>query len=212
MIRIFFFASVLACSSGWVVADSSSEHTIAGRTIADYHSQVDDENRVVRLRAVRSLAAFKSAAIDELTKALDHQDAAVRYLAAEALGDIGQAASPQAQQRLTEMAKNDPSRAAKNAASYALCRFGLVDEHLPQLIESLAYPERGMVCSTAELIGKIGPSAAAATKTLQQMTIDHAPGGKGDYHIGGAATNALRKIQNEQPAQQPPAQQPGDQQ
>ena len=68
-------------------------------------------------------------------------------------------------------------------------------EDLPLLVETLAYPERGTACSAAELIGRIGPDAAAAIAPLEAAYSKHRPGAKGgDYHIGGAALNALRKL------------------
>ena len=161
--------------------------------------KLNDENRVVRLRAARSLGAFGVAAGDALRESLTHDDAAVRYLAAENLGRIGGKPLEQAKARLTDLAEDETSLAVRLAASYALCRAGLVDQHLPLLIETLRYPERGTACSAAELIGNIGPSAAAAIKPLEEVHEKNRPGAKGgDYHVGGAAMNALRKLRQKQ--------------
>jgi HEAT repeat protein len=180
-------------------ADSKTPGAIAGQTIDDYAAKLDDANRVVRLRAVRSLGAFGAAAGDALRESLGHDDAAVRYIAAENLGRIGGKPLEQAKAPLTELAKDETSLAVRLAASFALCRAGLVDQHLPLLIETLRYPERGTVCSAAELIGNIGPSAAAAIKPLEVVHEKNRPGVKGgDYHIGGATMNALRKLRGQQ--------------
>ena len=179
-------------------SEKPAPRAIAGRSIEDYAAELNDENRVVRLRAVRSLGAFGAAAGDTLRGALTHEDAAVRYIAAEHLGRIGGKPLEQAKPQLTKLASDKSSLAVQLAASFALCRAGLVDEHLPLLINTLRYPERGTACSAAELIGNIGPPAAAATKPLQELHEQNRFGVKGgDYHIGGAAMNALRKLRPE---------------
>jgi HEAT repeat protein len=200
-----FLLLLLSVAPGWAdetphsAANKYGPRTIAGQTIDDYAAKLKDENRIVRLRAVRSLGAFGVAAGDALRESLDHSDAAVRYLAAENLGRIGGKPLEQAKARLTELAEDETSLAVRLAASYALCRAGLVDQHLPLLIETLRYPERGTACSAAELIGNIGPSAAAAIKTLEVVHEKNRPGTKGgDYHVGGATMNALRKLRPEQ--------------
>lgn len=174
--------------------------TVAGRTVQQYDIDLDHEDRVVRLRAVKSLGAFGASAAEPLRDALDHQDAAVRYTAAVHLGRIGGETLKAAQQRLQQLAGDETSFAVRMAASFALCRQGLLEEHLPLLIQGLKFPERGTSCSAAELIGQLGPSADAAIEPLQQIYDRHRPGVKGgDYHIGGAAKNALRKVQTSSP-------------
>lgn len=178
-------------------ADDRSQ--VAGKSVDEYAAQVNHDNRVIRLRAVRSLGAFGQPASDVLAQALDHEDAAVRYIAAAHLGRIGGSGLKRAIDRLTELAADESSLAVQVAAAYALCRAGRVDKHLPMLIKTLQYPERGMVCSTAELIGGIGPPAAAAIEPLEQLHEKNRAGVQGgDYHIGGAAMNALRKIRTQQ--------------
>jgi HEAT repeat protein len=180
------------------VAIAQQPTTIAGRTIADYTAQLDDDDRVVRLRAVKSLGAFGEAAGEALISALDHDDKAVQYTAAVHLGRIGGKPLQDAQGQLEQVAKDKDSLAVRMAASFALCRGGATEQYLPILIEGLQYPERGMVCGAAELLGMLGPAAAAAVEPLQQAYEQNRPGVKGgDYHIGGAAMNALRKIQGQ---------------
>ncbi len=183
------------------IAPSASADTptteIAGRTISQWSDQLDDEDRVVRLRALRSLAAFGSASQDELIGTLEHSDAAMRYVAAVALGDLGEPATSSAKKQLKKMAKSDSSLAVKNATAYALCRSGLVDEYLPQLIDSFSYPERGMAVGMIDLVAKIGSPASAALEPLEKLIVDNPPSGKGDYHIGGAARQAARKIRGD---------------
>jgi len=198
MIRPGIFSIVyllLSVATGW----GEETQRVAGRTVDDYAAQLDDQDRVVRLRAIRSLGVFGVAAGGALLESLSHQDAAVRYLAAVQLGQIGGDPLEKAKPRLSELAGDASSLAVQLAASFALCRGGLIDEHLARLIQTLEYPERGMVCSAAELIGNIGPSAASAIDALEVAYEKNRPGAKGgDYHIGGAAMNALRKVRSPQ--------------
>lgn len=174
---------------------------VAGYTLADYAEQIQSEDRVIRLRAARSLAPFGDAAGEILLKSLDHEDAAVRFIAAEQLGRLGGDALEAAVGRLCELAEDESSHAVRLAASFALCRHGLDDTHLPLLIETLDYPERGMACTAAYLIGEIGPYGKAAQKALEKAFEANRPGAPGgDYHLGGAAQNALRKLRSATPA------------
>lgn len=185
----------LACCDGF----AEDTPRVAGRTLAEHASLLSDADRVVRLRAARSLGSFGVEAGEARIGMLDHEDAAVRYIGAVQLGRLGEEPLKKAKPRLRELASEESSLAVRMAASYALCRSGLVDEHLPLLVDSLKYPERGTACSAAELIGDIGPSAAAAIDPLETAYAKHKPGADGgDYHIGGAAANALRKLRPDQ--------------
>lgn len=179
------------------VASSQADDrpTVAGRTMQQYVEELQSEQRVDRLRAVRSLGPFGQQAAQPLRQSLDHEDAAVRFLAAEQLGRLGDDALQAAVGRLCELTEEDPSRAVRLAASFALCRHGLTEMHLPLMIETLDYPERGMACTAAYLIGELGPEAKEAEASLQRTHEKNRPGQPdGDYHLGGAAQNALRKI------------------
>ncbi|MDG2222493.1 MAG: HEAT repeat domain-containing protein [Rubripirellula sp.] len=200
---VAFWIVVFSFTSAAFAADPpavAAPATVAGQTIQQYANDLDHENRVVRLRAVKSLGVFGASAAEPLRRALDHQDAAVRYTAAVHLGRIGGETLEASQQRLQQLADDETSFAVQMAASFALCRQGLVEEHLPLLVQGLKFPERGTACSAAELIGQLGPSAAAAVDPLQQIYDQHRPGVKGgDYHIGGAAKNALGKVRPSSP-------------
>lgn len=179
-------------------ASKTAPVLIAGRSIADYQQQLDDTNRIVRLRAAKSLGAFGVGAGEALTMALDNKDRAVVYTAAVHLGRIGGEPLKAATEKLTALADNKDSLALRMAGSFALCKAGKIDERLGVLTDTLSYPDRGTACSAAELIGMLGADAKAAIKPLQAASEKHKPGTKrGDYHIGGAANNALRKIRGE---------------
>ncbi|MFK8113313.1 MAG: HEAT repeat domain-containing protein [Rubripirellula sp.] len=195
---VAFFATFGISSQGFVFAESertAETKSVAGKTLQQNLELLAGTERAVRLRAIRSIGLFGQPAGDALLTALDHQDAAVRYIAAEHLGRLGGEALEKAKARLRELADDESSLAVRTAASYALCRGGDLDKHLPLLIKTLDYPERGMVCSTAALLAKIGPPAKAAIGPLEKVHAQHRSGVKGgDYHIGGAAMNALREI------------------
>lgn len=190
-------AALITSLSLPVAGRAESPAKVAGRTVEQYADQLSDSDRVVRLRAAKSLGAFGAAAGRPLRKALGHDEPAVRYTAAVHLGRIGGEPLEAATERLSELAKDKSSKAVQMAASFALCRCGeqRMEEHLPLLIERLDYPERGMACSAAMLIGDLGPAAKAAVEPLQATYEANRPGSPGDYHLGGAAKNALRKIQ-----------------
>lgn len=170
---------------------------IAGRDLQYYEAQLKSEDRTVRLRAIKTLGAFGDVAGEALAAALTHDDAAVRYTAAVHLGRIGGEPLQGAVDQLVKIRNDSSSLACQQAAAFALCRAGRLDEHLSLLVERLAYPERAMACSAAELIGMIGPPAASAIETLEQVKRDNPPSGKGDYHLGGAAGHAIDKLKSD---------------
>lgn len=173
---------------------------VAGKTAAEHTALLDSPQREVRLRAARSLARFGSEAAPELRKTLSHADPAMRYIAAESLGDIGGDSLQQSINQLSDIQQNDHMHSVRLAASYALCRAGKLDRPLQFMIKTLDYPERGMACASAFLIGQIGPPAIEATAALEKTLDANRPGTKGgDYHLGGEAINALRKLKASPP-------------
>lgn len=173
---------------------SASPKTVAGRTLDQHAALLDDDHRVIRLRAMRSLSGFGKAATEHFVAALRHDDPAMRYLAALSLGDLGEQTARDSRQTLETLANKDEMLSVRMAMSYALCRAGQTEDYLPKLMEGVRHPERGMSCSSAELIGKLGESANSLAPQLQEVYQENRPGGSGDYHVGGAAKNALRKI------------------
>ncbi|QDT13880.1 HEAT repeat domain-containing protein [Planctomycetes bacterium K23_9] len=187
-------------SASNVSTDSAAgdDQKVAGRTIDQYQELLGDENRVVRLRAVKSLGAFGKDAGQVLLSALAHDDRAVAYIAAVQLGRIGGDPLQAAVEPLTKLAENKDSLALRMAGSYALCCAGQMDQRLPILIDALSYPDRGTACSAAELIGMLGADAESAIEPLKKVHAANDPAKRnGDYHVGGAAMNALRKVRGE---------------
>lgn len=179
-------------------ATAAPSKTVAGKTVQQYADLLDETSRVVRLRAIKSLGAFGESAGPVLKSALGHSDRAVAYTAAVHLGRIGGEPLAAAIDPLTQLAENEDSLSLRLAGSFALCRAGQIDERLSVLTDALTYPERGMACSAAELIGMLGSDAKAAIETLEEVAANNdAIKRNGDYHVGGAAKNALRKIRGE---------------
>lgn len=172
-----------------------AQEKVAGRTVEGWAKDLDNKNEFVRLRAVKSLGPFGKKALEPLRKALDDKHPGVRYWAASHLGAIGTEAKL-AIDRLYELKKDKNHPGVAMAAAFALCRIESVNPHIELLIQRLKYPERGMACASAEFLGRLGPKdGKSALPALERAFKDHERGKKGaDYHVQGAAQNALRKI------------------
>ncbi|MDH3584773.1 MAG: HEAT repeat domain-containing protein [Phycisphaerae bacterium] len=181
-------------------ATDAADRVVAGRTLSDWGRDLSSENRFVRLRAVKTLGAFGSSATALLIAALDDPAPGVRYWAASHLGSIGKPAA-KAVPRLVALKSDTEHTGVAMAAAFALCTIKGVDGYLGFLADQLESPERGMACSAAEFLGRLGTAAAAAVPALETAYKRHnrKPGQKGpsgaDYHVRGAVQNALRKIQ-----------------
>jgi uncharacterized sulfatase len=182
--------SVGACAILLLVvmaADSArGEKTIAGRSLADWSAELQSPSPVVRRRAVLSMGAFGRGAVSEVTKALAHEDAVVRYWAASALGDLGDEAKSVIEP-LRKVHGEKPI-GVRIAAAYALCRIGQVEEGLPTLLEGLKDETRGVWNSSADFLARIGPPAKAAIPTLETE------GKRGADHIADICNEALLRI------------------
>lgn len=173
----------------------SSEPLIAGRSLGQWAEMTTDANRVVRLRAAKTLGAFGAPAKDALSDALSNPDAAIRYTAAVHLGRVAAKELNDATlTTLQRLAEDETQPAVQMAAAFALCRNSLNQQYLSLLTNRLDYPERGMSCSAAELLGMLGEDASAAVPALEKTFNKHGKNSEGDYHRGKAAQNALRKI------------------
>lgn len=167
---------------------------VAGRSLADFAGELNHDDRTTRLQAIRSLAPFGTPAAVHFATCLDHEDPAMRYLAAVGLGDLGMSSAEDSIDQLKKIASDDSMQSVRMSACYALCQAGQMDDYLPKLGKYIDYPERGMACCAALLIGKLGAEAKSIAPVLQAAYDANAPGGSGDYHVGGAAKNALRKL------------------
>jgi uncharacterized sulfatase len=95
----------------------------------------DAGDLIQRLRDTASRSLKGPEAIPDLAKALDDQDAAVRYWAAVGLGNLGPDAKPTAKK--LRLVLTDESEDVRTAAARALCRMGEPEIALPVLVDVL---------------------------------------------------------------------------
>ncbi len=180
------------------------EEPAAGRTMAQWREQLSDPNAIVRLRAAKTLGVYGAAAAPSLTQALDDEHPGVAYWACYHLGYIQNLHDQPLIAKLKQLRERSGNPAVQMAADYALCRQEGLATHLQRLADKLTFPERGMACSAAEMLGRLGPEAKDALPALRAAFEKHNQGkGPGvDYHIRGAVQNALRLIQSADPLPQ----------
>lgn len=186
--RLFLAILLAALLTGSLHGDEKPK-MVAGRPLEGWINAMKSTNELVRVRGVKTLGEFGEKATDALITALEDESAAVRYVAASNLGRIGKSATKAiAQLKKLKVDKDNPGVAM--AAAFALCRIDKPKGNIDLLISRLTYPERGMACAAAEFLGGIGPEAKAAIPALETAFQKDR-----DYHVRGAAQNALRKIQ-----------------
>lgn len=184
---------MLALLMLFVAADANM---IAGRDLDGWSKDLQAEDRIVRARAAKTLGAFGEEAADVLSEALENDEPAVRYWSAYHLGRL-KIDDEETVEKLQQRRDKEEHAGVQLALAYALCRLGKTDENLDLLVQRLEHPSRGMACSAAELLGMLGSDAKQAVPALEAAYAANKPGGKGDYHLGGASQNALRKIRGE---------------
>lgn len=187
--KSFALMLLITAVSGLIVTSESqlsAADVVAGRSQANWAVESQSSSPVVRRRAVLSLGAFGRSAVPELTRALNHDDPAVRYWAASELGDLGD----EAKSAIGPLRRvhSETSIGVRIAAAYALCRIGHIEEGLPTLLEGLKDDKRGVWNSSADFLARIGPPAKAAIPTLE------AEGKRGADHIADICNEALRRI------------------
>ena len=154
---------------------------VAGKTLAEWTSDLAQGDLRTRLCAVRTLPVFAAQAEAALFDACGDKQAAVRFWALAALGDMAVGDADRFQRLL-----NDRSHPVRVAAAYATCRRSVQPQAIRVLQDALAYPSRGLPIFAADWLGKIGsPLATQALETAAQHK---------DYHIRNACRRALRAI------------------
>lgn len=187
----------LACQTTvWAQDESNTPKTVGGKTLSEWTKDLESTNEIVRLRAVKSLRPFGPASIKALHQSLADSSDAVQYWSADTLGAFGTDVLKYEQanlvvNRLEELAKKK-EKAVSLAASFAVFQIRKAPSALSSIIEKVGHAERGMACSAAEFLGKIGPSAKAALPSLEKHFKDHK-----DYHVRGACQNAIREIRQQ---------------
>jgi len=170
---------------------SAQEREIAGRTREAWALDLTSASEVVRLRATRMLPQFGVSSTGELLRALKDESAAVRYVAAAALGDLE--VSEANVQSALERLKTDPSESVRLSAAYALWQRSADPASVKVLLDQLKSPNRGLSCSAVDFVARLKISPALpredVVRALQQaLTLN-------DEYVPRTARTALRRFE-----------------
>ena len=139
---------------------------VAGRTAAEYVTQLEAHDMVVRRRAAQALGRFGGAVAADLVRALSHSDPDVRTWAAmepagwsEETRRVGISALRQA---LT-----DRHAAVRVAAASSLITQGLTEPALPVLVAELNSPIAAARVEAMSALVAAGPAAAPARAAIE---------------------------------------------
>lgn len=111
-----------------------------------------------RVARVAALASSGPEGLVELLKALNDEDAAVRYWGAVGVANIGAAATDLAESSIRKAMKDDAA-VVRTAAAHALCRMGKADDALPVLTSVLADGEQWERLHAAIVLDEIDDQA-----------------------------------------------------
>ena len=168
---------------------AAAPKSVAGRSLAEWSAELDAKSRTRRLRAALTLPSFGVDAVKPLVKALEHDDPGVVYWAASGLGDLAhKSAHTKPVLRRLKGLMGHKAVGVRLSAAYALSRLGETGSGIGVLAKGLEHPHRGVACSAADFLARIGPPAANAGATLQAAAKHK------DYHVKGAANEALKRI------------------
>jgi HEAT repeat protein len=149
-----------------------------GKSLQQWQADLASSDRTTRLLAARSIGemgvAGDQGALEALTSALSHDDSAVRYWAAVALGDMADNAA--GAKSTLESRLKDEAPEVRVWAAYALARQGQAAEGVPVLIEVLGNPERGarlQAITALDQLGETGRPAAAAMQLAVKDDFDY---------------------------------------
>ncbi len=118
-----------------------------------------------RLADTAALASSGPQATNDLLKALDDDDSAVRYWGATGLGNIGNPAK-QASDELKRVLLKDDSPVVQIAAARALCRMGQPQPALPVLVKHLRNGEQWERLHAAIVLDEIEDQARPVTQQM----------------------------------------------
>jgi HEAT repeat protein len=136
---------------------------------------VQDENAVVRRRALRAIAFIGPAAADDalacLIAATEDVDDSVGLQAVATIGELGPGAAPAVPALMSAVWTGDVRRRA--VAGVALTHVGAAA--VPSLMQSLSHPAAEVRVKVIHLLGQIGPNAAEARGALRSLLDDADP-------------------------------------
>lgn len=174
---------------------NTQANEIAGRDLAGWKQDLNDNNRTIRLRAAKTIGAFGAESLPVLQAMLHHKDAAVRYWAASHIGNLGPQAGT-AKALLLPLA-DDASSPVRFAAAYALCSLDASTEYADPLMKGVESGDRADACSCADFFARLGPSAKPLLGKLEAKHQEYVNTQGSDYHIRGALENAVRAIRDD---------------
>jgi len=149
---------------------------------------VQDENPVVRRRAIRAIAIVGpdagEDALSEVITATDDLEDGVALQAIATLGEFGPSAASAIPALMSAIWTGDVRRRA--VAGAALTRMGAAA--VPFLVQSLSHPAPEVRSKCAHLLGSLGPIARDVRPALQLLVDDR------DEGVRAATDQALRRI------------------
>lgn len=169
------FRSALAAAIVWT-ACSTPEQEFLGKSLSDWGTLLDGEDRQDRLSAIRAIgeAARRNPADSESTavlrRALSHEDSAVRHWAVRSVGSLGDAASVFEEDLRARLA--DDAADVRIWAAQALCRLGKQEEALPVLAKGLSDTNGGTRLHAAHALEALGEDARPAAEALRGVLGD----------------------------------------
>ena len=161
--------------------------TFQGRTADQWSERLKDEDRLVRLSAIKALGAL--VAVPELIDASEANDAAVRYWALVELRHAG----PQAKAALAHFRKrlSDPSPIVRVAAAGGMCDLGQIEEGLSVLAQLLGHPQETIRLAAVTVLEKIGPAARPVRDELEAALSDSSK------YVVRVAARTLRRLDHD---------------
>ncbi|MFO0819680.1 MAG: HEAT repeat domain-containing protein [Pirellulales bacterium] len=145
---------------------------VAGRTAAEYVTQLDSDDMVVRRRAAQALGRFGGTAAADLVRALRHRDPDVRTWAARGLARTVEPAGWSEEARRVGIsalreALADRHAAVRIAAASSLITQGLTEPALPVLVAELNSPIAAARVEAMTALLAAGPAAATAREAIE---------------------------------------------
>ena len=154
--------------------------TAAKAAVSPLINALNDSENEVRYAAIEALGKMGTASITttlpHLINGLSDQDSDVRCAAAQNLWKMGEAGVTAIPHLVKALVDRDES--VRNAANKALtkidaywARRSIAHSAIPYLIKALTSNDKSISCSTAEVLGKMGPNAGLAVPDLMNTLV-----------------------------------------